>query len=94
MSKEHIIKCIILSEINGLGPISQNILLDISDNSIEKCFDLDADDLLSSDIGKKIGKKRVSLFIDGRSNLNLREHAENIYSNDDSCIIRTNDISH
>ncbi len=80
MSKEEIIKYIIFSEINGLGPISQNILLDISDNSIEKCFDLDADDLLSSDIVKKIGKKRVSLFIDGRINLNLREQAENIYS--------------
>ena len=62
---------------NGIGPVSQNALLDIC-GDIDRCFLMEEHVLLLTDEISRIGKKRIRSFVSQRTNKELRTKAEAI----------------
>ncbi len=81
IEEEKILKYIILTQIKGFGPVSQNALLDVC-GGIENCFAADYYDLHErTNIAERIGKKRIEEFLIQRTDRKLRELAERILEN-------------
>ena len=78
-NEDQIIKYIMLSQMKGIGPVTQNALLDLCED-IEKCYEAGYDELICADkdAGTGIGKKRIELFLSQRKDENLRCRAEEI----------------
>ena len=84
LEEKTILKYIMLSQMQGLGAVTQNALLDIS-GGIERCFSLGYEKLMYIDeqvcvmtARGRIGKKRMGLFIAQRDDEALRCRAEMI----------------
>ena len=77
-NEETKIRYIMLTQIKGLGPVTQNTLLDLC-GDINRCFDIDYDDLITADAAKQVGKKRISLFAWQREDKGIRGIAEDIF---------------
>ena len=77
--EEKIIKYIMLSQMKGLGPMTQNILLDAF-GGIEGCFSEDHVEQRLSDMNIRIAYKRLNTFIEQRNDETLRGQAEKIYT--------------
>jgi len=75
LTEEKILKYIILSEMNGIGPVSQNALLDVC-GDIDRCFMIEEHVLSLADEISRIGKKRISSFVSQRNDKVLRTKAE------------------
>lgn len=84
VGREKKIRYIMLTLIKGLGPVSLNVLLDMC-GSIENCFGMDEDELRTHDDMKKLGAKRIRSFVDQKESAELRNRAEKILSNAESC---------
>lgn len=76
-NEEQIIKYIVLTQMNGIGPVTQNALLD-SFMDIDRCFLMDEEELLSSGCVTQIGKAKVKSFIAQRNDRELWGRAEDI----------------
>ena len=83
MNEDRIIKYITLTLINGMGSISQNALLDIC-GDIEKCFEMEAEEIVKADEKRRIGLKRMSAFISQRNDPLIRGRAKDIYDSAES----------
>ena len=66
---------IMLTMIKGIGPKTQNILIDVF-TTVEHCFSASADELLKDKITGRIGSGRAGSFMKQRSSSKLRERAE------------------
>ncbi|WP_207637674.1 DNA-processing protein DprA [Butyrivibrio sp. WCD3002] len=66
-----------LTLMKGVGPVTQNALLD-SCSCINNCFEACYDDLVSLYTAKLIGKKKISSFIEQRQDMDIRNRAEEI----------------
>ena len=75
--KTKILKYMVLTQIKGLGAVSQKALLNICGN-IENCFDAGYDDLIKADGERLIGRKRMESFTDQRNDKELWDRAEAI----------------
>jgi len=75
LTEEKILKYIILSEMNGIGPVSQNALLDVC-GDIDRCFMIEEHVLSLADEISRIGKKRITSFVSQRNDKVLRTKAE------------------
>ena len=71
------LRYIMLTQMKGLGPVTQKTLLCIC-GDIETCFALDYADLIKADPERMIGKRRIESFIEQRKNKTLWEQAEEI----------------
>jgi DNA processing protein len=76
---EKIIKYLVLNQMQGIGPVTQNAMLDI-DGGIDRCFSAEPSELFSGDILRHIGKKRMCSFISQRKDVTLWNRAESILS--------------
>ncbi len=78
------IRYIMLSQMKGIGPVTQNALLNICGN-IDKCFDAGYEELILADkaAGTGIGKKRIELFISQREDPLLKCRSEQIMKDSD-----------
>ncbi len=89
------LRYIMLTQMKGLGPVTQNAMLNIC-GSINKCFSVDYDTLAGSDAAKRIGVKRISSFILQRDDEGIRRRAEEIlkksFSLGISIVTREDDI--
>ena len=74
------IRYIMMTQMKGIGPVTQNALLDVC-GGIDRCFEVDYEDLVSSDEAKKIGGKRIGSFILQREDEDVRRRAEEIFKN-------------
>ena len=74
------IRYIMLTQMKGLGPVTQNALIDAC-GGINKCFEVDYEDLAGSEYSKKIGGKRISSFVLQRKDDTIRHRAEGILNN-------------
>ncbi len=72
-----VLKYIVLTQMKGLGPVSQKALLDIC-GDVEACFAAGCDDLIKAVEAGLIGRKRIESFINQRSDKKLWEQAEKI----------------
>ncbi len=72
-----VFKYIVFTQIKGIGPVSQNALLDICGN-IDTCFAASFDDLTEADEAGLIGRRRIESFIDQRNDMKLWAQAEEI----------------
>lgn len=79
ISDEVKIKYIMMTQMKGIGPVTQNAILEVC-GGIDKCFEVDPDDLAGCEYSKKIGNKRISSFISQRKDGNIRRRAEEILS--------------
>ena len=77
------IRYIMLTQMRGLGPVTHNALLDVC-GGIEKCFELDYDDLTDSEYAKRIGIKRIGSFMLQRNDESIRHLAEEIVEKSDA----------
>ncbi len=75
--RENKVKYIMMTQIKGLGPVSQNALLDIC-GDIDRCFSVSSEDLLSMDDRKMVGTRRIKAFAAQRDDAGLRKRAEEI----------------
>ena len=81
IEEEKIIEYIMLSQMKGFGPVTQNTLLDVC-GGIESCFTEDSNYLFEhEDIAKRIGKRRIEKLLIQKADRKLREQAEQIYKN-------------
>ena len=81
IEEEKIIKYIMLTQMKGFGPVTQNTLLDVC-GGIESCFTEDSNYLFEhEDIAKRIGKRRIEKLLIQKADRKLREQAEQIYIN-------------
>lgn len=78
ISDEKILKYIMLSEMDGIGPATQNALLNLT-GDIDRCFVMEEGVLLLADNICSLGKRRIRSFISQRTDMSLREKAETIY---------------
>ncbi len=78
------IKYIMLSQMQGIGAVTQNALLNICGN-IEECFDADYEELVNTDKTARsgIGKKRIGLFTSQRKDSLLKYRSEQILKDSD-----------
>ena len=76
---EKTIKYLVLSMMKGIGPVTQNALLDIC-GSIDQCFSVDAEELLCRDMDDRLGRSRIRLFVSQREDKELWSRAESILS--------------
>lgn len=67
----------VLTQMKGVGQVSQKELLDICGN-IETCFAAGYDDLIKADEAKLIGRRRIESFINQRNDKKLWEQADEI----------------
>ncbi len=74
-NEEKTIKYLVLSMMKGIGPVTQNALLDIC-GSIEQCFAADAEELLCRDMDNRLGRSRIRLFVSQRNDKELWSQAE------------------
>lgn len=72
-----ILRYIVLTQMKGLGPASQNALLDIC-GDIEGCFKAGFDELTNADAMKLIRKCKIRSFISQREDKELWTRAERI----------------
>lgn len=79
MDDEIFLKYIQFSIIPGLGPVSQNRLLNICE-SLERCFELSFEELLarcnSAEKGVRISENRIRSFVDQRNSPSIKEKAQ------------------
>ncbi|MBO6298505.1 MAG: hypothetical protein J6N53_06625 [Lachnospiraceae bacterium] len=78
-NEEKTIKYLVLSMMKGIGPVTQNALLDIC-GSIDQCFAADAEELLCRDLDDRLGRSRIRLFVSQRADKELWEQAEAVIS--------------
>lgn len=71
------IRYIMLTLMKGIGPVTQNALVEIC-GSIETCFETGYDNFINADKLQMIGKKRIEKFINQRENSGIRIRAEEI----------------
>lgn len=81
--EEGIIKYIMLSQMKGIGPVTQNTLINIFED-IESCFAAGYEEILEKDndhtgVNGRIGKKRIEEFMLQKGDCNLRNRSEQIY---------------
>lgn len=76
-SESKVLKYIVLTQMKGLGPISQKALLDICRN-IDTCFTAGCDDIIKADEARIIGKGRIESFINQKNDKRLWEQADEI----------------
>ncbi len=74
--EEKIIRYIMLTQMKGLGPVTQNSLLDAC-GGIDKCFEMDHEAF--TDVAKQVGTKRISLFLYQRDDGEIRRVSWEIY---------------
>lgn len=72
-----VLRYIVLTQMEGLGPVSQKALLDIY-GDIDICFTAGYDDLFRADEAGLIGKRRMESFINQRNDKELWRQAEEI----------------
>ena len=82
--EEKIIRYIMLTQMKGLGPVTQNALLDAC-GGIDKCFEMEHDAFYDTDVAKKVGEKRISLFLYQRNDEGIRRLSEGIL---EECVIK------
>ncbi len=82
-----IIKYIMLTQIKGLGPITQNALLDLF-GSVEECFEAGCEDIMRADISNIIGRKRTISFVEQRDEVSIRNRSEQVLKDAESSGIR------
>ncbi len=78
MNEDRIIKYITLTLIDSMGPVSQNALLDIC-GDIEKCFEMEKEEIVKRDEYHRVGEKRTATFISQRNDPLIRNRAKEIY---------------
>ena len=67
-----------LTLMDGMGPVSQNALLDIC-GDIEKCFEMEKEDIVKADENHRVGEKRTWLFISQRNDPAIYDRAKQIF---------------
>ena len=77
MKEDITIKYVMLSNMKGIGGVTQNVLLDWS-GGIRPLFDIDEDALMSSSLRTKIGKEKISRFLSQRYDAALEGAAKGI----------------
>jgi len=77
LDEENLIRYIMLTQMKGLGPVTQNALLDAC-GYIDRCFEMGHEAFYNTDVAKKAGAKRINLFLLQRDETNLRIMAERI----------------
>ncbi len=75
--EDKIIKYIMLTQMDGIGPVTQNALIDLF-GTIGKCFDAGYEEIRRADISNMIGRKRAASFVEQRDHVDIRNRAEQI----------------
>ena len=75
--EERKIKYLVLTLMKGIGPVTQNALLDICGN-IDRCFTADAEELLCADIEDRLGRNKINSFVLQRTDKELWNRARDI----------------
>lgn len=81
-NKDERIRYIMLSQMKGIGPVTQNALLKCSGN-INNCFYMSETDFIKTQVDNKIGLKRLKLFLRQRDDIELKAKSMDLL---DSCI--------
>jgi len=77
IDEEKMIKYLVLTLMKGIGPVTQNALLDMC-GGIDWCFLMEAKELLALDTNGKLKKSRINSFVSQRSDKELWSRAEGI----------------
>lgn len=75
--EERKIRYIMLTLMDGIGPVTQNLILDKC-GDIEECFKADRDKIESLDHNGLIGKKKINAFFEQRESTDLLSRAKDI----------------
>ena len=90
-----IIRYIMLTQMNGIGPITQNALLDLFE-TIGECFEASYAEIIRADISNIIGRKRAASFVEQRAKVSIRNRAEQILKGAESSgikiVVREDDV--
>ena len=89
---DHTLEYIMLTRIQGIGPVTQNRLLDLC-GSISACFELSETDLKERDHARKraiqIGSKKIELFLKHRTEEKIYAESEEIIN---TCLLKNIDV--
>ncbi len=79
IEEEKIIKYIVLTLMEGIGPVSHNALLDMC-GDIGRCFDMEAEELIKANATAGIGIDRIVAMVRQRECSELRRRAKGIFA--------------